>query len=189
MINKKFDFPRNNFKNYTNENKNVSDFFKRKHNVIKTNFFWQQWNKKKCGSFKTCQQHIVLPAALEVNLEVDLELRPDVIINDFCLSKTTLTSFCKEWKINLQNEKYYRKVKIICKNCLNKEINCDFWLKAFTKKWMPTLIKRSYNTRPASNNRTLIVMPSSSVKTHLFMRKLKNNIHRNTFSWTRCPEH
>ena len=98
-----------------------------KENIMLTkSTFFDNNEIKKSGSFKTCQGHMVLPAALEVNLEVDLELRPDVIINDFCLSKTTLTSFCKEWKINLQNEKYYRKVKIICKNCLNKEINCDF---------------------------------------------------------------
>ena len=86
---------------------------------------------------------------------------------------------CIECRKNLDENRFYRKVKNRCKDCLNKKFKCEFCEKSFTKKWLKTHIKRENRQNESNsimlekpiidnvdnNNRTLLVGPSFSGKT------------------------
>ena len=74
------------------------------------------------------------------------------------------------WK-NLDQNRFYRKVKIGYKDCLNKKFKCELCEKSFTKKWLTTHIDRENRNESISivfekpkiengnninNNRTLL---------------------------------
>ena len=44
-----------------------------------------------------------------------------------------MTFLCIECGENLDESRFYRKVKNRCKDCLNKKFKCDFCGKCFTK--------------------------------------------------------
>ena len=44
--------------------------------------------------------------------------------------------FCKECEKSLESDKYYRKLKIFCKDCLNKEIKGQYSENLYCKEWL-----------------------------------------------------
>ena len=110
---------------------------------------------------------------------------------------------CIECGKNLDENKFYRKVKNKCKDCLNKKFKCDFCGKSFTKKWLKTHIEREHHQNESNsivlekpiidnvdnnnNNRTLLVGPSFSGKTHLMLKILSRMADRDIHIITKSP--
>ena len=98
---------------------------------------------------------------------------------------------------NLDENRFYRKVKNRCKDCLNKKFKCDFCGKFFTKKWMKTHIEREHHQNETNsnmiidnddnNNRTLLVGPSFSGKTYLMLKILSRMPDRDIYIITKSP--
>ena len=89
---------------------------------------------------------------------------------------------CIDCGKKLDENRFYRKVKNRCKDCLNKKFKCELCEKSFTKKWLTTHIDREHwnesksivlkkpindNVDNNKNNRTPLVGPSFSCKTLL----------------------
>ena len=86
---------------------------------------------------------------------------------------------CVECGKSLDENRFYRKVKNRCQDCLNKKFKCEFCEKSFTKKWLKTHIEREHHQNESNsvmlekpiidnvgnNNRTLLVGISFSGKT------------------------
>ena len=84
----------------------------------------------------------------------------------------------------LDENKFYRKVKNRCKDCLNKKFICELCANFFTEKWLTTHIERAPRQNESisnelekpeignvnNNNRTLLVRPSFSGKTYLIFK-------------------
>ena len=93
---------------------------------------------------------------------------------------------CIECGKNLDESRFYRKVKNRCKECLNKKLKCGLCEKSFTKKWLKTHIEREHHQTKSNsivlekpiidnvdnNNRTLLVGPGFSGKTYLMLKYL-----------------
>ena len=105
---------------------------------------------------------------------------------------------CIECGKSLDENKFYRKVKNRCKDCLNKKIKCDLSEKPFTKKWLKTHIEREHHHHNESNsivlekpiinnNRTLLVGPSFSGKTYLMLKILSRIPCRDIYIITKLP--
>ena len=104
---------------------------------------------------------------------------------------------CIECGKNLDESKFYRKVKNRCKDCLNKKIKCDLCEKSFTKKWLKTHIEREHHHNESNsivlekpiinNNRTLLVGPSFSGKTYLMLKLFSRISDRNIYKITKSP--
>ena len=114
-----------------------------------------------------------------------------------------MTFLCIEcWK-NLDEKKFYRKVKNRCKDSLNKNFKCDFCGKFFTKKWLKTHIEREHHQNEPNSNviekpiidivnnnkndRTLLVGPSFSGETHLLLKSLSRIPNRDIYIITKSP--
>ena len=111
---------------------------------------------------------------------------------------------CIECGRNLVENRFYRKVKSRCKDCLNKKFECGLCGKFFTKKWLTTHIKREHNHNKFIsnvsektkidivntnniNNRTLLVGPSFSGKTYLMLKILSRISNRDIYIITKSP--
>ena len=104
---------------------------------------------------------------------------------------------CIECGKNLDENRFYRKVKNRCKNCLNKKFKCEFCEKSFTKKWLKTHIEREHHQNETNsnviidnvnnNNRTLLVGPSFSGKTYLMLKILSRIPDRDIYIITKSP--
>ena len=103
---------------------------------------------------------------------------------------------CIECGENLDESRFYRKVKNRCKDCLNKKFKCDFCEKFFTKKWLKTHIAREHHQDKTNsnviidnvnNNRTLLVGPSFSGKTYLMLKILSRIPDRDIYIITKSP--
>ena len=109
---------------------------------------------------------------------------------------------CIECGKNLDESKFYRKVKNRCKDCLNKKFKCELCGKFFTKKWLTTHIEREHNHNKSNsnvsektnidnfnnNNRTLLVGPSFSGKTYLMLKILSRISDRDVYIITKSPQ-
>ena len=112
-----------------------------------------------------------------------------------------MTFLCIECGKNLDENKFYRKVKNRCKYCLNKKFKCDFCGKFFTKKWLTIHIERKHYQNGVNssviekpiidnvnnNNRTLLVGPSFSGKTYLMLKILSRIPNRDIYIITKSP--
>ena len=104
---------------------------------------------------------------------------------------------CIECGKNLDENRFYRKVKNRCKDCLNKKFKCEFCEKSFTKKWLKTHIEREHHQNETNsnviidnvnnNNRTLLVGPSFSGKTYLMLKILSRIPNRDIYIITKSP--
>ena len=108
---------------------------------------------------------------------------------------------CVECGKNLDENRFYRKVKNRCKDCLNKKLKCEFCEKSFTKKWLKTHIEREHHQNETNSNmikkpiidianninRTLLVGPSFSGKTHLMLKILSRIPDRDIYIITKSP--
>ena len=104
---------------------------------------------------------------------------------------------CIECEKNLDESRFYRKVKNRCKDCLNKKFKCDFCGKFFTKKWLKAHIEREHHQDKTNsnviidnvnnNNRTLLVGPSFSGKTYLMLKILSRIPERDIYIITKSP--
>ena len=106
---------------------------------------------------------------------------------------------CIECGKFLDENKFYRKVKNRCKDCLNKKIKCELCEKSFTKKWLKAHIERKHHHNESNsivlekpiinNNRTLLVGPSFSGKTYLMLKILSRIPDRDIYKITKShPE-
>ena len=57
-----------------------------------------------------------------------------------------MTFLCIESGKSLDENKFYKKVRNKCKNCLNKKLKCQVCRKFFTKKWFTSHIEREHNS-------------------------------------------
>ena len=109
---------------------------------------------------------------------------------------------CIECGKNLDENRFYRKVKNRCKDCLNKKFKCELCEKSFTKKWLKTHIEREHHHQTETNsivlekplidnvdnnNRTLLVGPSFSGKTYLMLKILSRISDRDIYIITKSP--
>ena len=104
---------------------------------------------------------------------------------------------CIECGKNLDENRFYRKVKNRCKGCLNKKFKCEFCEKSFTKKWLKTHIEREHHQNETNsnviidnvnnNNRSLLVGPSFSGKTYLMLKILSRIPNRDIYIITKSP--
>ena len=108
---------------------------------------------------------------------------------------------CIECGKNLDENRFYRKVKNRCKDRLNKKFKSDFCGKFFTKKWLKTHIEREHHQNETNsnvikkpiidnvddNNRTLLVGPSFSGKTYLMLKILSRIPNRDIYIITKSP--
>ena len=108
---------------------------------------------------------------------------------------------CIECRKNLDENRFYRKVKNRCKGCLNEKFKCDFCGKSFYKKWLTTHIEREHNHNESNsnvsektnidnvnnNNRTLLVGPPFSGKTYLMFQNLSRISDRDIYIITKSP--
>ena len=66
-----------------------------------------------------------------------------------------LISFCREWKINLQVDKFYRKLNDICEDCLEKKIEqkkCSLIQKQLPKHKREKVIKFDSSKKEVKRN-------------------------------------
>ena len=91
---------------------------------------------------------------------------------------------CVECGKIIDENRFYRKVKNRCKDCLNKKFKCELCEKSFTEKWLKTLIEQEHHQNECNsimlekpiidnvdnNNRTLSVGQYFSGKTYLMLK-------------------
>ena len=109
---------------------------------------------------------------------------------------------CIECGKNLDENRFYGKVKKRCKDCLNKKFKCDLCEKVFTKKWLTTHIDREHRNESKSivlekpindnvdnnnNNRTIFFGPSFSGRTYLMLKILSRTPNRDLYITTKSP--
>ena len=108
---------------------------------------------------------------------------------------------CIECEKKLDENRFYRKVKNRCKDCLNKKFKCELCEKSFTKKWLKTHIEREHQQNKSNsivlekpkidnidnNNRTLLVGPSFSGNTYLKLKIISRISDRDIYIITKSP--
>ena len=110
--------------------------------------------------------------------------------------------FCIECGKKLDGNRFCRKVKNRCKDCLYKKFKCELCEKSFTTKWLTTHIDRRHRNESNSvvlekrkiengininNKRTLLVGPSFSFKTYLMLKTFSRIASRDIYIITKSP--
>ena len=109
---------------------------------------------------------------------------------------------CIECGKSLDENRFHRKVKNRCKDCLNKKFECELCEQSFTKKWLTTHIDWEHRNESNSivlekpkiengniinNNRTLLVGPFFSGKTYLMFNFFSRKPNRDFYRITKSP--
>ena len=103
-----------------------------------------------------------------------------------------MTFFCIKCGKNLDENKFYRKVKNRCKGCSNEKFKCELCGKFLTKKQLTNHIEREHQQQQNEsksnafekprvdnkNNQSLLVGPPFSGKTYLVLKVLSGIPHR-----------
>ena len=107
---------------------------------------------------------------------------PKTNTGSFCFKKRFLQAdFALNLKNNFEIDNFYRKVKHICEDCLNKKNKCQVCEKTSSQKCLPKHKCEKINQpdsctkRVSRKNGKIFVGPCFSVETYLMLKKNREN--------------